>query len=44
MIEQRMKMSRRNAVRTLAGAIPASLLSPAPASEKMTRQQAEYQD
>jgi hypothetical protein len=39
-----MKTTRRNIIRTLAGAIPAGLLSPAPASEKMTRQQAEYQD
>ena len=42
-----MRTSRRNIVRTLASAIPAGLalrLSPATASEKMTRQQAEYQD
>jgi hypothetical protein len=42
-----MSTSRRNIIRTLAGAIPAGMLSripPAPASEKMTRQQAEYQD
>jgi hypothetical protein len=36
--------SRRNIIRALTGAIPATLLSPAAASEKMTRQQAEYQD
>jgi hypothetical protein len=39
--------SRRNIIRALAGAIPAGLVLrslPARASEKMTRQQAEYQD
>ena len=39
--------SRRSIIRALGGAIPAGLLlriSPARASEKMTRQQAEYQD
>jgi len=39
-----MGQTRRSIIRTLAGAIPAGLLSPAAASEKMTRQQAEYQD
>ena len=42
-----MEKSRRNIIHALAGAIPAGLaprLSPATASEKMTRQQAEYQD
>jgi hypothetical protein len=42
-----MKTSRRSLIRTLAAALPAGLLSrisPAAASEKMTRQQAEYQD
>lgn len=42
-----MTTSRRNIVHALAGAIPAGLalrLSRATASEKMTRQQAEYQD
>jgi hypothetical protein len=42
--ESAMEKTRRNIIRTLAGAIPAGLLSPAPASEKMTRQQAEYRD
>jgi hypothetical protein len=39
--------SRRSIIRALAGAIPAGLLlrsMPTRASEKMTRQQAEYQD
>jgi hypothetical protein len=36
-----MGQTRRSIIRTLAGAIPAGLLSPAAASEKMTRQQAE---
>ena len=35
--------TRRNIIHALAGAIPAGLLC-ASASEKMTRQQAEYQD
>ena len=42
-----MSKSRRNIIHALAGAIPAGLLLrilPATASEKMTRQQAEYQD
>ena len=42
-----MRKSRRNIIRALAGAIPAGLalrFSPATASEKMTRRQAEYQD
>ena len=42
-----MGKSRRNIIRALAGGIPACMLlrtAPAPASEKMTRQQAEYQD
>jgi hypothetical protein len=41
------RKSRRNIICALAGAIPAGLLAripPAAASEKMTRQQAEYQD
>ncbi len=42
--ELAMEKTRRNVVCTLAGAIPAALLRPATASEKMTRQQAEYQD
>jgi hypothetical protein len=47
MAEQRTGKSRRNIVSTLAGAIPTGLLLrsvPAHAAEKMTRQQAEYQD
>ena len=46
MAEQRTGKSRRNIIRALAGAMPAGLLlrSPTRASEKMTRQQAEYQD
>lgn len=41
-----MRRSRRNIIHALAGAIPAGLLRipPATASEKMTRQQAAYQD
>ncbi len=39
-----MGQTRRSIICTLAGAIPAGFLSPAAASEKMTRQQAEYQD
>ncbi len=39
-----MDKTRRNIVCALAGAIPSALLPPATASEKMTRQQAEYQD
>jgi hypothetical protein len=42
-----MAKSRRNIIRALAGAIPAGLLLrtlPTRAAEKMTRQQAEYQD
>jgi hypothetical protein len=42
-----MDHSRRKIVRALAAAMPAGLLlsiAPAGASEKMTRQQAEYQD
>jgi hypothetical protein len=47
MAEQRTGKSRRNIIRALAGAIPAGLLLrnvPGRAAEKMTRQQAEYQD
>ena len=44
MAEQRTGKSRRNIIRALAGAIPVGLLLRARASEKMTRQQAEYQD
>jgi hypothetical protein len=47
MAERRTGNSRRYAIRALAGAIPAGLLLrslPARAAEKMTRQQAEYQD
>jgi hypothetical protein len=39
--------SRRNAIRTVAGGISAGLLlriSPTAADEKMTREQAQYQD
>jgi hypothetical protein len=39
-----MRRTRRHIIHALAGAVPAGLLSPATASEKMTRQQAEYQD
>ena len=39
-----MSASRRNFIRSLAGVTSTALLSPATASEKMTRQQAEYQD
>jgi len=42
-----MRHSRRNIICVLAGSVPAGLLlrmPPATASEKMTRQQAEYQD
>jgi hypothetical protein len=47
MAEQRTGNSRRGVIRALAGAIPTGLLlrnAPARASEKMTPQQAEYQD
>ena len=47
MAEQRTGKSRRNIIRALAGAIPAGLLLRSiqtNAAEKMTRQQAEYQD
>lgn len=39
-----MKKTRRHVIHALAGTIPAALLSSATASEKMTRQQAEYQE
>ncbi len=47
MIEQHIDRPRRKALRALAGIISAglvSLISRAKAAEKMTRQQAEYQD
>jgi hypothetical protein len=47
MIEKRIDYVRRKAMRALAGALSAGLvswISRAKASEKMTRQQAEYQD
>jgi hypothetical protein len=47
MIEKRIDYARRKAVRAVAGAFSAGLvsrISRAKASEKMTRQQAEYQD
>jgi hypothetical protein len=47
MARQHIGTSRRKIIRALAGALPAGFLSrvlPATASEKMTRQQAEYQD
>jgi hypothetical protein len=47
MAGQPTNISRRNIIRALGGVIPAGLLlrtPPARASEKMTRQQAEYQD
>jgi hypothetical protein len=47
MSEQRIDRTRRKAVAALAGAISAGLVSQisrAKAAEKMTRQQAEYQD
>ena len=42
-----MSQTRRNIIRTLVGVVPAALtlrIPTAAASEKMTRQQAEYQD
>jgi hypothetical protein len=47
MAKQRMDKSRRRVLGAVAGSIPAGLLlrvSKAQASEKMTRQQAQYQD
>jgi len=47
MVEKSLHWSRRKAMRTFAGGLSAGLLlriAPACASEKMTRQQAEYQD
>jgi hypothetical protein len=47
MIEQQIDRPRRNAMRALAGAISAGLMSRisrATAAEKMTQAQAEYQD
>ena len=47
MVEKRLDRSRRNALRAVVKGISAGLLlrmSPAEASEKMTLQQAEYQD
>ena len=47
MIGKPAETSRRNLIRALAGGFPAALLlqiSSAAASDKMTRQQAEYQD
>jgi hypothetical protein len=47
MIEKRIDSARRMAMRALAGALSAGLasrISRAKASERMTRQQAEYQD
>jgi hypothetical protein len=46
MVEKPVHKSRRNVMRTFAGGFSAGLLlrvAPAGASEKMTRQQAEYQ-
>jgi len=47
MVEKRLDRSRRKVIGAVVKAIPAALLfriSQAKASEKMTRQQAEYQD
>ncbi|HJZ19661.1 MAG TPA: hypothetical protein VJ226_01815 [Bradyrhizobium sp.] len=47
MIEKRVDGSRRKLIGVLAGALSSSLVSrssPAEASDKMTRQQAQYQD
>jgi hypothetical protein len=47
MIERQIDRPRRNAMRALAGAMSAGLvsrISRAKAAEKMTRRQAEYQD
>jgi len=46
MVEKQLKRSRRNIMRAVAGGISAGLLriSQTKASEKMTRQQAQYQD
>jgi hypothetical protein len=47
MVEKRVDRSRRKLVRAIANGVSAGLLlriSPTEASEKMTRQQAEYQD
>jgi hypothetical protein len=47
MAGQPTNISRRNIIRALGGVIPAGLvlpISPTHGSEKMTRQQAEYQD
>jgi len=46
MVERQLKRSRRNIMRAVAGGISAGLLriSQTKASEKMTREQAQYQD
>ena len=47
MAEKRMDKSRRNVIGAVAGSVAAGILlrvSPTAASEKMTRQQAQYQD
>ena len=47
MVERRLNRSRRNLIRAAVKAVSAGLLfrmAPARASEKMTRQQAQYQD
>ncbi|MDB5519181.1 MAG: iron oxidase [Tardiphaga sp.] len=47
MVEKRLDRSRRKLVRAIANGVSAGLLlriTPSEASEKMTRQQAEYQD
>jgi 2,4-dienoyl-CoA reductase-like NADH-dependent reductase (Old Yellow Enzyme family) len=47
MVEKRVDRSRREVMRAVVTGVPAGLLlriSPTEASEKMTRQQAEYQD
>src|SRR5258708_32019729 len=46
MVEKQLKRSRRNIMRAVAGGISAGLLriSQTKASDKMTRQQAQYQD
>lgn len=47
MVERRLNRSRRNLIRAAVKAVSAGLLlrmAPAGASDKMTRQQAQYQD
>jgi len=47
MVEKQLDKSRRNLIRAVVKGMPAALLlrfSPAHASDKMTRQQAQYQD